>query len=238
MKQLTKKLLIALVFTATTIYADVPASHTNVKTDTSLDTMLQSYEKVILSGDTAKAFDFTYPKVFDTIPKEQLIQIKKQQENNGAPKPKITSIKQTPVLPVKKYSKGTYTLVNYVMDMRMNMAQPGKEDEMNKMLKDPKKLASFQNFMKSLLATALSKDATIEFEKNSFIANIHQKSSYIAINEENKGYKMVELSTPTAGRLDKILPKEIYDTYKSQIDTLKVEAENKMKALMGAMGAQ
>jgi len=232
MKQLTEKLLMTFVFTATTIHAAVPASHTSVKTDTSLATMLKSYEKVLLSGDITKAFDFNYPKVFDTIPKKQLIQIKKQQESKGAPKPKIISIKQTPMLPVKKYSKGTYTLVNYVMDMQMDMTQPGKEDEMKKILKDPKKLASFQNFLKSYLGTALSKDATIKFEKNSVIAKIHEKVSYIAINEENKGYKIVELSTSLAERLDKILPKEIYATYQSQIDRLKVETGKKMKALM------
>jgi len=238
MKQLTKKILIALLFAGSTAYADVPVSHTNVKADTSLNTMLQSYEKVILSGDTIKALDFTYPKVFTTTPKKQLIQMLKQQESSGAPKPKITAIKQTPVLPVKKYSKGSFTLVNYEMDMQMNFAQPGKEEMMEKMLKDPKELASFQNMMKNMFAATLGKDATIEFEKGSFLANVHQKSNYIAINEENKGYKIVELSAPTAAMLDKMLPKEIFDTYKTQIDALKIEAENKMKALMSAMGGQ
>jgi len=236
MKQLTVKLLSAFVLTATatSVYADSPASHTNEKMDTQLKTILHDYKNVLLSGDLSKTLDYVYPKVFDTIPKEQLKKLLFQTGADHTPKAEIISLKQTPVLPVKKYAKGTYTLVNYVMDIRMNMAQPGREKEMQKMLKNPKELADFHKFMKKMLSAMLNKDSTIEFEKNSFIANIHQKSSYIAINAENKGYKIVELTAPMAGRLEKILPKEIYNTYKSKIETLKAEAKKSMEALMSA----
>jgi len=162
----------------------------------------------------------------------------KQQESSGAPKPKISNITQTATLPVKKYTKGEYTLVNYEMDIQMNLAQPGKEKEMEDMLKNAKELASFQNMMKGMLSASLGEDASIEFEKDSFLANIHQKSKYIAINEDNKGWKIVELSVATASMLDKILPKEVFATYTNEIETLQGKAKSQMKALMDAMSGQ
>ena len=236
MKQLTKTLLISILFAGQVSYADAPKANPSVKTDSSLNSMLDAYKAVVVSADSVKALDFTYPKVFALTPKAQLVQLIKQQESSGMPKPKISNMKQTPLLPIKKYSKGSYTLVNYEMDMKMNFAQKGREDMMDRMLKNPKELESFQTMMKNMFSATLGKDATIAFEKNSFIANIHQKSKYIAINEENKGWKIVELSVPTANTLERILPKEIYANYKPEIDKLKLAAEDQMKALMRAMG--
>ena len=238
MKQIIKTLLLMLAFITQSAYANAPVVNKDVQTTTSLDSMLSEYKKVILSGDSVKALDFTFPAVFNTSSKEQLIQMIKQQESTGAPKPKISNITQTATLPIKKYAKGEYTLVNYEMDMQMNLAQPGKEKEMEEMLKDPKELASFQKMMKGMLSASLGEDASIEFEKNSFLANVHQKSKYIAINEDNKGWKIVELSVATSSMLDKILPKEIFATYKNQIETLKSKAKSQMETLMNAMNGQ
>lgn len=227
MKQITKVLLTAIFFLGTLAYAQAPTA--------SLNTMLESYKKVAMAADSIKALDFTYDKVFTVTPKEQLTAMIKAQESSGAPKPKVTSMVLNPTLPVKKYSKGQYTLVNYEMSLQMSLAQPGREKEMEAMLKNPEELASFQKMMKGMLSASLGAGSSIEFEPNSFIANLHQKSKFITINEDHKGWKIVELSIATAATLDKILPTEIYNAYKADIDTMKVEAEKKMKELMEAM---
>jgi len=182
--------------------------------------MLQSYEKVVLSGDSIKALDYTYSKMYDTVPKEQYVQMIKQQQSSGAPQPKIIAVKQTPMYPVQKYGHGSFTIIDYSMDMQMDLTRPGKEKEMKEMLANPKKLAAYQDMMKGMFSARLGKGSSMEFKKDSLLATIHKVSQYIAINEDNHGWQVIELTAATLPMLKSILPKEILAAYKAEIETL------------------
>ncbi len=205
MKIINKLLIISFLILSFSVNAK-ETSH-----EASLNSALDAYQKVQLDGDFEKSVDFIYTPMFKMTSKEDMIKGLKAVKESGM-SPKITKLEQKANFPVQKYSKGVYTTIPYTMDLDMNFAPPSEDKEktakMEEMLKDPKELAKFQSFMGEMLKMSMG-EIKIKFKKNSLQATISKSGSYLAINEENTGWKFLDLIPASMNQVKDILPKEI-----------------------------
>lgn len=214
---LTLILSLLFLYSCSSNIKDMPYDKNN------LVSVMETYKKLLIDGDIEKSVEFMYPAVFQEKPKKEVIaqlkEIAKAKESF-----KILKIEAKPNLPVKNYDNGSYTTYLLHMEMKMNFASPPGADkeklaEMNKVLKDPEKMKEFQEFMMKMLHMSMGKDADIQFEENSLIANIKQKVTGLAINENNTGWKFVDFPL-TMKELENILPKEIFNNEKQILNMI------------------
>ena len=191
-------------------------STSNQENIASLKAALESYKKILISGDLEKSLDYAYPPIFQITPKKELVKsLKIIKKSPNAPK--ITTLEQNPTFPLKTYTKGVYTSVFFTIYMEMNATPPIPKNNAEKaakikaMLKNPDALEKYKRFMIDMLAKSLGSDADITSKKGSLIIKIKKPSSYIAINEENTGWKFIDILPMTMEEAQKILPKKIAD---------------------------
>jgi len=100
--------------------------------------------------------------------------------------------------------------MNMKIDMMPPVSKENKQEyaKVQDMLNDPKKLQSFQSYLLEMLKSQMGKDAVITFD-NKLVANVQKRSTMIAINENNSGWKFVEPIPQIIEQLKKVLPQEI-----------------------------
>jgi len=91
-----------------------------------LESTLKSYKESMMDGNYAKAAELIYPKVFDIVSKEHILEkIQKRKSSQMI----ITQLQLTPRLPITTYSEGVYTLVDYeeqkVIDLSVAYSDEG-----------------------------------------------------------------------------------------------------------------
>jgi hypothetical protein len=171
---------------------------------------LEMHSAAQVAGDYDKTLDFTYPPIYKITPKEEILKLAAMMEKSRLA-PTIKKFDQKPNLPLKKYSKGVYTVVPYTVEMTINFAEPlnnkDKVADNERMLKDPAELKKFQNSIKIMLKKGM-KNSTVIF-KNNFIAVIKNSGSSLALNEDDMGWKFVDLSPESLEEIKEVLPQEI-----------------------------
>lgn len=204
----------------------------------SLKTALDAYKKIQVSGDLEKSIDYIYPPIFDKIPKEAMLASFKMAKESGMA-PKASKLEQNPVFPVKKYAKGIYTTVPYTMATSMDMTPPvsdkAKTAQLAEMQKNPEELAKFKAFMINMLKASMGNNADLKFQKDSMVVDIKNAGTYLAINEDNAGWKFIDMSPMLVGQIKEVLPKDILDSEKTMFEKLMANAVDPMKAMMDAM---
>jgi len=236
MNKIFKYILLTVMVFNTTAFAKENKSGLE-----SLKTTFKMYKQFTLEGQFEKTIDYIYPPVFAITPKETLINASKMVKESGG-MPKITSIKETIKTPFKSYSKGSYTLIKYTMDMTMNLTPPVKKEnkeeyaKVQKMLNSPSELKAYKSFMLQMLKARMGKDAVITSSKKSSLTfNIKKISTLIAINENKIGWKFVEPEPQMIAELKKVLPKEIIKNEKKIFDVKVPTAEEQMAEMMKIM---
>lgn len=235
MKKIFKILLLTIMVFNTAAFAKDTKSGLE-----SLEKTLKVYKQLNLDANLEKTIDYVYPPVFKITPKEQLLAGFKIAKESGK-MPKINAFDATIRKPLKSYEKGTYTLIDYTMGMTMNMMPPVKKEnkaeyaKVQKMLNDPKELASYKSFMMQMLKTSMGKDAEIKSENDSMVVDIKKHSMMIAIDEDKSGWKFVEPTPAMIGTLKKVLPKEIVTNEKKIFDVKVLTPEEQMAAMMEMM---
>jgi len=240
MNKFFTSLMLAVMLLSSTIVAK--ENTTEIK---NLEQTLEKYKELTLKLDMAGTLEYNYPAVFKIMPKEMLLKQAEMVKESGK-MPKIKTFTYTIVKPLKSFDKGLYALVNYSTTMEMNIMPPvDKSDKeayakVQSMLDDPEKLKSFKSFTLKMLRMQLGKEAKIESEEKSMLVKIEKPSLFIAINEENKGWKFVEPNPMMLSQLKPLLPKQIVENEKEifNVKTLtKKEQMAEMRKMLGA-GAQ
>jgi len=203
----------------------------------SLQTTFKTYKQFTLDDELEKTIDYLYPPVFTITPKETLLEGFKMVKASGK-MPKVNSLVETIRTPLKSYKQGSYTLIEYTMDMTMDMMPPVKKEnkeeyaKVQKMLNTPSELKSYKSFMLQMFKARMGESAVITSKENSLIFNIKKQSTLIAINENNSGWKFVEPAPQMITELKKILPKEIITNEKKIFDVKVLTAEEQMAEMM------
>ena len=221
--------------------AEVSAPATTASTSsTDIKTALEAYKKIQVDGDLEKSVDYVYPPIFTKIPKEMMLKSFESQKASGI-KPQDTKLEQNPVLPVKKYAKGEYTTVAYTMETSIDMTPPksdaARTAQMEEIKKNPEEFAQFKKLMLDMLKASLGPRAETKFQKDSFVIEVKKAGTYLAINEDNKGWKFIDLSPMLIGQIKDVLPKDIMENEKALFDELEKNAVDPMKAMMESMGS-
>lgn len=210
MKNLTKLLISCLLITSFAVHAKESPNEAGLKTS------LENYKLLQLDGNLKETLDYTYPAIFKVMPKESMLAALEQALNSGM-SPKITILEQKPES-IQKFSKGVFAKVPYSMEMSMNMFPSNidkeKKEKMEAMTKDPKKLEQFSEFMTKMLKSSLGDDAEVKLNKETLRYEIKKSGLYIAINENDTGWKFIDTTPNPMINLEQILPKEISESIK------------------------
>ncbi|MCK5898710.1 MAG: hypothetical protein KAG06_06535 [Methylococcales bacterium] len=180
----------------------------------SLKTALESYKRVLLSGEIEKSLDYAYPPIFNITSKESILQELASIKNRGK-SPQIVDVIQSAELPIKLYSKGVYTTINFTMDMRMDMTPIISEDnpreavEIQAMLQSPQELTKFKKYIRQMLKMSMGAEAEISFQEASLVVSVKKQGSHLAINEDDNGWKFIDLSPIPFEQAKGVLPDEI-----------------------------
>ena len=231
----------SVILTITLLTTSIVAKE-NTTAIKSLEQTLEKYKELTLKLDTVGVLEYSYPAVFKVMPKEMLLKQSEMLKKSGKI-PKIKTFTYRIVKPIKSFDKGLYALVNYSMNIEMNIMPP--VDKSNKeayakvqvMLDDPEKLKSYKAFALKMLTMQMGKEAKIESEEKSMLVKIEKPSLLIAINEENKGWKFVEPKPMMLTQLKPLLPKQIVENEKEIFDVKTLTKEEKIAEMMKMMGA-
>jgi len=214
MKNMTKLIMTSFIIILLASFS----AHAKESPDaTGLKAALNDYKSIQLKGELKKTLDYTYPAVFKIVPKEAMLKALEQTSASGMA-PKITSLEQQPELPLKKFDKGVFTNIPYAMVMSVNLipenAEKEKREQMVAMTKDPEKLKAFTGFMSQMLKKNLGESTEVKLDTESLKFEIKKSGSYVAINENDTGWKFIDTTPNPMMKLENILPKEIYASVK------------------------
>ncbi|HEV7779762.1 MAG TPA: hypothetical protein VGO58_00770 [Chitinophagaceae bacterium] len=169
-------------------------------TGTSLEQRLSYFMKANDNMDIEKVLDYTYPKLFEIVPRAQLLQFMKDGFNNKEVKVEMDSLTVDKVYPVFEEGKGNYAKVIYSMVMIMTFTKDsaqGNSDETNEMIR----------------ATMAEKygENNVNLDKATGVLRIRQTSPMIAAKDEHsKEWTFVNLKEGDA-TINKMFSKEVLD---------------------------
>lgn len=164
-------------------------------TDASLEQRLDEYMKINDDMNLDKVLDYTYPRLFEIAPREQMEEAMKQGFDNEVMTMDMDSVKVEKIYPTFEMDNGSYAKVDYSMIMIMNFKE--KDAEMLEM-------------MKSTMAEQYGEgNITIDADKNQM--RIHSSSPLVAAKDKySKDWTFANLR-PNDPITPKIFSKELLD---------------------------
>lgn len=93
--------------------------------DPALEKRLADFMDANRAMNMEKVLDYTYPKLFSIVPREQLAEVLKNAFDNEAMTIQLDSLKVDKVYPVFKVENGSFAKILYSMNMLMKMKAPG-----------------------------------------------------------------------------------------------------------------
>ncbi|MCK5926312.1 MAG: hypothetical protein KAG10_10490, partial [Methylococcales bacterium] len=105
--------------------------------------------------------------------------------------------------------------INFTMDMRMDMTPIISEDnpreavEIQAMLQSPQELTKFKKYIRQMLKMSMGAEAEISFQEDSLVVSVKKQGSHLAINEDDNGWKFIDLSPIPFEQAKGVLPDEI-----------------------------
>lgn len=202
MKTFFKVLASALLITATfqTSHADQAI---NVGDSlASLNKALTTFSKASIDGDIETILAYTYPPLFDLVPREQMqAGLEQMLASEGAPE--ITNLETKVDDSIQKYSQGIFTKVT--ADTSMNMKSPDPEN------------TETNEFMLGLLQEQMGDGSSVAFDNEKGMFHISKSGTLVAINEDDSGWKFIDYDQALAAQATTpILPKEIAEKLSSE----------------------
>lgn len=104
------------------------------KVNGSLEQRLSEFMQVNDKMDLEKVLDYTYPKLFEIVPRPQLLEAMKQGFNNDEVKVELDSLQVDKIHPIFDEGKGSYAKVIYSMVMNMSLLKNNNDEETSKVI--------------------------------------------------------------------------------------------------------
>ncbi|MXN92478.1 hypothetical protein GR160_14710 [Flavobacterium sp. Sd200] len=159
---------------------------------------LQMYENTVAGNYEAVAAG-TYPKVFEFIPKEKMMEMLKGMLNGDGYSIKL--LKGDPAFefgPVKKINDGNYCLVKYDMLTKMTFKEP---------VGDAESKAMIENFKKAMQTN----EVTFEAKSNSFLIN--KRADVIFVSNKLTANKWKYMNRAGHGLMVKVFDEKVVKEY-------------------------
>lgn len=176
------------------------------ETGNSLEQRVAEFMKVNDNMDLDKVLDYTYPKLFEIVPRADLEQAMKDGFNNEEMKVELDSLQVIKVHPIFVEGKGSYAKIDYSMVMIMKFKQDSAgsdNSETNEMIR-------------ASMAQKYGEE-NVTMDNTTGILRIHMASPMVAAKDEHsKEWTFVNLKEGDA-MINKLFRKEILDklaTYK------------------------
>lgn len=100
--------------------------------DTSLPQRLNLFIEANSKMDLEKVLDYTYPKLFTIVPKEQILEIMKASFNNEQMSIRLDSLRADSIYPVFQTKQGSYAKILYSMKMTMHLKKQDADSSKKK----------------------------------------------------------------------------------------------------------
>jgi len=164
-----------------------------------LNEALSAYTKASIDGDVDTIFSYTYPKLFDLAPREQM-EAAITQAMNSEMAPKLTKLDTNVQLPLQKYSDGVFTLVLADSSMKMKAPESSTEDINQAML--------------GALQSQMGEGSNVTFDSEKSLFQIDKPGKLVAINEGSTGWKFIDYDqalAAAAASTVQLLPADIVE---------------------------
>jgi len=190
------------IFTALMILmfmgSNLIAKDMKVEALTTLKGDLETYKNATMKGDVDTLMGFVYPTIFTLTPKEVMTNMFKEMYASGK-MPKINKMDFTKIHPVEKFDKGSFTTVDYTMNMAMTLGElkPEMKSQMLEMLK-----------------AQMGENSKVSLDDKTNTFHIEKQAALIAIKEGKESWKFIEKQETASLVQAKLLPAQIIEKLK------------------------
>lgn len=168
-----KNLMKKIIFAATLLISSVPCWSQTPADSIDLVKRLTEFMDYNRALDIPKVIDYSYPKLFEIVPRETIIESMQQTFDNDEMKIGMDSLAVNKIHPLFALNAGLYARVEYSMVMRIKFKQAEEQEE--------EKVASMLQSFRSMYGSE-----NVWYDKKEKRLNIFQKTSMAALKDEPK----------------------------------------------------
>lgn len=160
-----------------------------------INKVLDIYFEANRNKDFEKIMDMLYPKLFDAVPKEMMLQVFKQMEGEGMDF-SINGADIKNISDMVEYEEEKFALVDYVLDMDMKFSGETYSKEVMGMMK-----GTFEN---------LYGKENVKYDEENNAFSLKAKNSMFAIADKNSvDWKFIENKPQMEAILGQIIPEVV-----------------------------
>lgn len=166
--------------------------------DPGIQSTLDGFIKASNEQDWDKAFDYMYPKMFDQVSKQDLVNMMKSTEEDGM-SIKVENAKITSTSVPFQENGLTYVRVEYESDMTVNIRPGGIYDH-------PKSTYAMKEQFENSFGTS-----NVRWDENKDEFKVHARKSMMAINVGVGLWKMVEINMDQPALMEYLFSDDVMD---------------------------
>ncbi len=146
-----------------------------------------------------KAFDYMYPKMFDQVSKQDLVDMMKSTQEDGLTI-SVNNVKITSTsVPVESNGE-TFVRVEYVSDMKVNITSGSIYDY-------PKSTFAMREQFENNFGAS-----NVKWDENNREFQVHARKAMMAINTDGDVWKMVEINMDQPALMEHLFPADVMES--------------------------
>jgi len=174
---------------------------TNGQSDIEVKTTFHDYFTTVMQQENEKTLDYIYPKLFDLIPKDRMLEMMNKTKADTTTRVSLVSPSVTRISEVTKVGGTDYVLIQYTFQMTMTFTLAKNED-------GEEETEPFDFTAEVLKEKYGKKNVTEDRENNTLKANVSNEMFAIR-DPAYTGWKFLEKKENMQPILSKLLPKEV-----------------------------
>lgn len=157
---------------------------------------LDGFVEASNNGDWDKAFDYMYPKMFEQVSKQDLVDLMKSTQEDGM-SISMDNVKITSTSVPMEENGETFVRVEYAFDMEVDIAAGGIYDH-------PKATMGMEQQFQTLYGAS-----NVKWDESGKEFNVRARKSMMAINSGDDVWKMVEINTDQTALMEHLFPASV-----------------------------
>lgn len=199
-----KKILLLLLMISNLTFSQTLEKSNSENYKENLNKTFIEYYDLVLSQDFEKSMDFILPKLFEIIPRNQLVLLMKQMYNTPGLEFKVDKPKIINYGKLKKFVDRYYSIISYSYDLKVKFNNVKKSDNQEQNLLN-------QNLIKLTLEKTYG-SGNVNYNKKTKFYDINSVKNAFGISKNGiTDWKFVIVEKKQDYILKKILPKELIE---------------------------